>query len=208
MQCFGTPWTLKALHPASSCPTSSAGGYFHHTVAVSYWAHSTGASQRHNRLAPIIPSYSSPQWKIQATLSCALSSSEQSKWHKIAQEICSSWQAAPEPATAAGTSWVPGNSWQGEGNWGQRDQKQVPDHNLHLASEGYLWLKQAFTAPPASWDQRIREQSQVEWPYSAWPQHRTEPSSCAIETFSISQVSKANQKIKVMVTQFLFLSNV
>lgn len=132
MQCFGTPWTLKALHPASSCPTSSAGGYFHHTVAVSYWAHSTGASQRHNRLAPIIPSYSSPQWKIQATLSCALSSSEQSKWHKIAQEICSSWQAAPEPATAAGTSWVPGNSWQGEGNWGQRDQKQVPDHNLHL----------------------------------------------------------------------------
>lgn len=68
VQRFGTPWTLKALHPASCCPASSAGGYFYHTVAVSYWAHSTGASQRHNRLAPTIPSYSSPQWKIQATL--------------------------------------------------------------------------------------------------------------------------------------------
>lgn len=152
VQCFGTPWTSKALHPASSC-SPCAGGYFYHTVAVSYWAHSTGSfpetQQAHSDHIIVLQL---PGKKASHALSCALSSSEQSKWHKIAREICPSWQAAPQPATAAGTSWVPGMGWQGEDNWGQRDQTQLPYHNPHVASGGYLWLKQAFTAPPASWD--------------------------------------------------------
>lgn len=42
VQSFGTPWILKALHTASSCPISSAGVYFHHTVTTSCGAHSAG----------------------------------------------------------------------------------------------------------------------------------------------------------------------
>lgn len=201
--------TSKAPHPAHSCPTSSAGGCFYATVAVSCWAHSTGSfpetRQAHSDRTIVLQLSVK---KASHALSCALSSSGQSKWHKIAQEICPSSPAAPEPATAADTSWAPGMSWQEEDNWGQRDQKQLPYHYPHPASGGCLWWKQAFTAPPASWDYSIRELSQAQWPYSAWPQHRTEPSSYAAETSSISQFSKANQKMKVMVKSFLFSSNV
>lgn len=196
VQRFRTSPRLKAPHPARSCPASSARGCFYHTVAVSCWAHSTGSFpetwQAHSD--PTIALQLSVK-KASHTLSRAPSSSEQSKWHKTAQEICPSCQASPEPATAAGTSWVPGMNWQGEDNWGQRDQKQLLYHNPHLASGGYQWLKQA-----ASWDYRMRELSQAQWSYSGWPQQRTEPSSRAIETSSISQISKANQKIKVMIT--------
>ena len=121
VRCFGTPGILKALHTASSCPTSSAGVYFHPAVTVSYWAHSVDgfpeAQQAHSDRSVALQL---PGKKARQALPCALSSFEQSQWHKGAQEICLSCPAAPEPAPAAASPWARGTCHRGERHWGQK----------------------------------------------------------------------------------------
>lgn len=131
VQRFGTLWILKALHTASSCPISSAGVCFHHTVTASYPAHSAGSfSEAQQAYSDHTIILQLPGKKASQSLLRALSSFKQSERHKGAQEICPSCQAAPEPAPAA-TPQTQGMSHRRENHWGQRGNRPSSLITIH-----------------------------------------------------------------------------